>query len=461
MSRRRDEELIQSAFDRTMSETQFEQFEARLHDEPELRALYMEYARMHHALVEEHEDHSFAPTKLRSLRDPEAPRRSWTQSILSAAAILVLLLGVAHFIGIKPAPPRTAVIFGPETNGQILNGPDKGDPDALVPGSRLVLAHGSAELTLPSGVRAVIEGPANLESLGKNEVRMDAGRGWFHVPPGAEGFTCHSGALRIIDLGTEFGVIANPDGRRDVHVFEGRVRVQTDGQLAASRDLHAGESITWNGGTFANTPPSPSFVTTLPHRRLVFYDDFSEADDTPLHGKSPDLGAGPWDVTLGDPRIHNEMIDTSGAGKRAFAPIDCRLDDINHILLVTIETDNPDARTFHSEGWAGVSLFTGGQEHVFVGDPFGPGSTWAIQPLGGQAATPTPPLRGKRAVTLRYDYRTGLAELFEGTDTRGHAVASEWISPRVAFDRIRIGNDEGGDIALRRLSVSVLAEPEG
>ena len=28
----------------------------------------------------------------------------------------------------------------------------------------------------------------------------------------------------------------------------------------------------WNGGTFANTPPSPSFVTTLPHRRLVFYD---------------------------------------------------------------------------------------------------------------------------------------------------------------------------------------------
>ena len=69
---------------------------------------------------------------------------------------------------------------------------------------------------------------------------------------------------------------------------------------------------------------------------------------------------------------------------------------------------------------------------------------------------PSPPLQGKRTVSLRYDYRTGLAELFEGLHCAGQPLASEWIPAGLKFDRLRIGNGEGGDLAVRRLEVRVL-----
>lgn len=456
MIRRRDEELIQAAFDRQMSETEFEQFEARLHDEPDLRALYYEYSNLHHALIEEYDGSSVLPPRRRALRSFSPVRSGIVQSLLSAAAILVALLTVAWFIGVRPSIPRARVVFGPETHGQVINPEGGRDASGLVPGSQLVLSHGSAELTMASGVRGIIEGPARLECLGKNEVRLERGRAWFHVPEGAEGFTCLTDTLDIEDLGTAFGVVAKPAAPEELHVLEGRVRIHPIGRTHETRDLHAGEGVSWNGRSFGILPRTPRFATSLPRRVQVFYDDFSEADETRLDGKLPDHGAGPWTVSLGDPAIFGQLLDTSGAAKKAFAAIDSHLDELNHVLLVTIHTKQPDSRLFHSDGWAGVSLFTGEQEHIFVGDPFGPESGWAIQPLGGQAVSPTPPLHGKRTVTLRYDFHDGLAELFEGADTHGEALASEWIAPGLAFDRIRIANDEGGDIAIDYLRVSVL-----
>ena len=133
-----------------------------------------------------------------------------------------------------------------------------------------------------------------------------------------------------------------------------------------------------------------------------------------------------------------------------------------------------------SFGWAGVSLFSDGEERVFVGDPNGQEEGWALHPAGYNARHACPLLEGKTTVTLRYDYRSGLAQLFEGTDTSGPALASEWIAPGLHFDRIRIANgsqadgalDAGkpasaagsgddvhirGDIAIRRIRVRVLS----
>ena len=63
-------------------------------------------------------------------------------------------------------------------------------------------------------------------------------------------------------------------------------------------------------------------------------------------------------------------------------------------------------------------------------------------------------------MTLRYDYRSGLAELFEGWSCQGQAFAAEWIPAGLKFDRLRVANGEGGDIALRRLEVRILTSEE-
>ena len=60
----------------------------------------------------------------------------------------------------------------------------------------------------------------------------------------------------------------------------------------------------------------------------------------------------------------------------------------------------------------------------------------------------------RASIAKQFQYAVKLAK------RRGHAVASEWIAPGIAFDRIRVGNDEGGDIAVRRLFGDLLRRVE-
>ncbi|NNC88400.1 MAG: FecR domain-containing protein [Akkermansiaceae bacterium] len=457
MSRRDDELLIQGVFDHDVTETDFEQLEARLRDEPELRELYHEYARLNHALCEEFEGRAHLEERLRSLRDAPPERETWVRSVLSAAAILMLLAVAAYFIGVRPYHGMATVSYGPETVATIAHANGTTHEGRLRKGSRLVLKHGTAQLELPSGVRAVVEGPATVEGAGRNALKLESGRAWFRVPSGAEGFTCSTPALAIKDLGTEFGVIAAPGGQEEVQVLEGRVRVHPHHRPGEIRELEAGQGLAWSGGQFALPRAASRFVTSLPKKRIIMSDDFSEPNDTALHGKRPDAGAGPWIVTAGTPLILDESVDSAGTPSTAFVAIDTTLlDEVNHILLVTIDTGEPDSRVFHSGGWAGVSLFAESKEHLFVGDPYGPETRWSLHPFHGEVAPSDPPLHGKQVVTLRYDFRTGLAEMFHGHKSRGPVLARATIAPGVHFDQLRIGNGEGGDLAVRLLRASVL-----
>lgn len=464
MSQRQDEELIQALFDHSISETEFEQLEGRLLDDDAFRSLFHEYARLNNVLTEEFEGRAMvSQPQLRALADPPNVRPQFIQSLLSAAAIIAALLVAAYFItvSVNRPGPITRVDFGPETSAQIVHAEAGAPPSELHQSSVLTIDRGTVALTLPSGVKALVEGPAQVVGQGENSLQLLSGRAWFDVPTNAIGFTCSTPTLEIVDLGTRFGVVAEQELPQSVHVLDGKIRVTPHGHPDLVQELTEGQGLVWTGKEFETAKDNPAFLSSHPRRSEILIDDFSEADGTPMHGKSPDRGAGPWEVVEGSPVINQQTLDTSGHAKRLFAPLGFpRLDDLNHVLLLTIQTETPDNQTFHSEGWAGVSLHTGDQERIFVGDPGGlggsEGRSWAIHPVGGQAVAPSPPLMGKRIVTLRYDYRTGLAELFEGNNTNGKALASEWISPNLEFDRLRISNGNGGDIALKLVSVYIL-----
>ena len=385
------------------------------------------------------------------------------QSVLSAAAIIALLLVSAYFItvSVQGPGPYTAINLGPDTSAQVVHADGSLPPSELHEGSVLTIERGTVELTLQSGVQALVEGPAQVVGEGENSLELRSGRAWFDVPSTAIGFTCSTPEFEIVDLGTRFGVLAEEGQNPSVHVFSGKVRVTPIGQVELARELTTGQGLTWTAGQLEPATETPSFLPSHPRHLIVLKDDFNESDGTSMNGKNPDHGAGPWEVASGDPVIIDQMLDTSGSAKALFAPLGFpRLDDLNHVLLLTVVTGNPDTQLFHSEGWAGISLFTGDQERLFIGDPGSGGRDqggWAIHPVGGQTVAPSPPLTGKQTVTLRYDYRTGLAELFAGADASSKALASEWIAPGLQFDRLRIANDEGGDIAVKSLSVSILS----
>ena len=457
MKYRNDLEFILAALDRSITEEEFEELESRLAHEPGLRKLYLKHCQLQHALTEEFEGVHGLPDRFRALDQAPVPRRVVFGTVLAAAAIVMAMGVAAFFITVKGPGPRAAVSFGPLAAGELGQGRVGRTDTEMEIGSQLTLERGTAEITLASGVRTLVEGPAIIKITDRNSVALPSGRAWFDVPRGAEGFICETESLVVKDLGTRFGVSAEEEGHCEVFVEWGRVQAWPLKRPEEAIELRTGDRRTWNGARFIESEEKVEFVSDHPRIDLIFQDLFNESDGTPLHDKLPTVGLGSWQVEKGMPRLVDQLVDTSGGQVEAFAslPGDV-LNDRDHILLVSLEVDEPDSRRFHSEGWAGISLFTGTEERIFFGDPFGPGVSWALHPFGSDAVMPSPPLQGKRTVSLRYDYRTGLAELFEGLHCAGQPLASEWIPAGLKFDRLRIGNGEGGDLAVRRLEVRVL-----
>ncbi len=66
------------------------------------------------------------------------------------------------------------------------------------------------------------------------------------VPPQAVGFTIGSPNLDVVDLGTEFGLQVEAEGKTEVHVFKGKVELHNPGadrQVAGSQQLSTGQSV--------------------------------------------------------------------------------------------------------------------------------------------------------------------------------------------------------------------------
>ncbi|MEZ6118747.1 MAG: hypothetical protein R3C28_19575 [Pirellulaceae bacterium] len=109
------------------------------------------------------------------------------------------------------------------------------------------LDSGIVELEMTNGVEVILEGPARWELLSADRTILHSGRLRSNVPPSAYGFTVEANAVRVVDLGTEFGIDADAEGLTEVHVFDGEVEVEerstTKPVSATRRLLSAGEAM--------------------------------------------------------------------------------------------------------------------------------------------------------------------------------------------------------------------------
>jgi hypothetical protein len=110
--------------------------------------------------------------------------------------------------------------WGSQSEPTRLNAP-------LEPGL-LRLESGLAQVVFYSGARVVIEGPAELELISRNEARCRGGRIVADVPPQARGFRIETAQGSVTDLGTSFGLEVK-ESRTEVHVFKGRVELRNRG----------------------------------------------------------------------------------------------------------------------------------------------------------------------------------------------------------------------------------------
>jgi hypothetical protein len=89
---------------------------------------------------------------------------------------------------------------------------------------RLRLRSGRATLAFFNGVTMTVEGPADVDLVALDRVFCRRGKLRARVPRGAEGFIVASPGSAIVDLGTEFAINVEDDGRSQVMVFEGQAK---------------------------------------------------------------------------------------------------------------------------------------------------------------------------------------------------------------------------------------------
>lgn len=219
----------------TISPADLRALEARLLADPAARAALRRAANLDSALRDWAARDSHAAAWLAP--EPVAPAaparfsRGWRLA-LGLAAVVVLGFS-AFFFGRRSSDgrvPAAAVAAEQTDRGAAIftqavdatwAGPAARLGDSLGSGRR-VLQSGLVQLEFFSGATLVIEGPAEFEIVSPWRVAWTRGKARVRVPPAARGFELITPEMKLVDLGTEFGVEVGGAGAR-VQVFSGEV----------------------------------------------------------------------------------------------------------------------------------------------------------------------------------------------------------------------------------------------
>ncbi len=175
----------------------------------------------------------------------------------------------------------------------------------LPSGEHLDLANGLVEITFNDGAVVVLEGPATFDVDSPGRAQLHEGRMTAVVPERAHGFQVATARLNVVDLGTEFGLMAEAEGTAEVHVFNGLVKAQLldeRGNQVRTMELNTSQAARIepaNAVVARIQARDDEFVRTLsvaagPHDGLYAYDGFNYPAG-PLDEQNGGYGwAGPW-----------------------------------------------------------------------------------------------------------------------------------------------------------------------
>ena len=189
-------------------------------------------------------------------------RSHWLSFMCGLAASVLLLFALRHTQSSKePAEnqiPSLAESYNQEAKSYAARIVKKIDcewstdrwsistSDQLQVNEWINLTSGLLTLEFKEGATVTLQGPVSASPTSGNSIHLEHGGLTAHVPESAHGFTVRTNKGEIVDLGTEFGVLASEDGSLETHVFEGEVITRID-SLTENRNpdgvsLKAGQS---------------------------------------------------------------------------------------------------------------------------------------------------------------------------------------------------------------------------
>lgn len=216
--------------------------------------------------------------------------------------------------GIVEKIPSSAVARVTGTWDAIWSSPEgsRKSGDLLPPGARLELTGGLAEVTFECGAVVILQSPSSFVIENAHGASLESGRLTARVPGPSAKFWVNTRSMKVLDLGTEFGLSAESSGAAQVRVFEGAVEVEPTSPAAdssnARRLITAGQiGRVEPAGGFSNQPPvaepSSAYVRAMPNN---FDEDYTRTI----------LSSRPWGYWSFNSVITSTLVpDISGHGR--------------------------------------------------------------------------------------------------------------------------------------------------
>ncbi len=243
-----NDDRIQRALDGLLSPEEHDALKADVIRDAELRAEYVDQMWLHATLQAERET-------LVELLD-EAPVteekivRRWPVAMWAAAAAACVTLAVSAFaFGKGTLFDRPVATLVQADNCKWAGSELPTAVNAKLGTGRLALVEGIATLKFKSGAMVTMEAPTTLDILTAMHCRLVEGTLTADVPEPAHGFTIDTPDIKVVDLGTKFGVTAGSAGNSQVRVFEGEVEIGglkggKMKRLTEGKGLHVGSGNT-------------------------------------------------------------------------------------------------------------------------------------------------------------------------------------------------------------------------
>ena len=253
--------MILLALDGLMNDEQFVEFDRKLREEAVFRRYYLEFMSINSSLnaidkfpVRRYPDDSFIDNEILNLfaeienSSPaiELPDESKLEdedaisktshgsgktnkffrvynSLVSIAAVLLLLF----ILYAQVFPPKYSVPVATVTDK--IGAKWKSSSEKLENGDILLtnqapygLEKGFVKIKYHNGVDILIEGPAEFQVLTEDRIGLKYGKVYSVVSKEGTGFSVYTDNAKVVDLGTEFGVLADSNGDTSIHVIKGK-----------------------------------------------------------------------------------------------------------------------------------------------------------------------------------------------------------------------------------------------
>jgi len=216
-----DQDRIEQAIEGQLSPVEWTAFQADIVKDTALREQYVEQLWLHSTLQAERESLG----KLLEAEPAPIVVRRWPVAVWSAAAAASITLLLSLFLVPREATPETVATLIQAQNCKWAGSDLPTAENAPLQAGTLNLLEGMATLKFESGATVTMEAPAKIKILDKMHCQLLEGSVTADVPEPAHGFTIDTPDLKLVDLGTRFGVAIGSTGNSQVFVFEGEVKV--------------------------------------------------------------------------------------------------------------------------------------------------------------------------------------------------------------------------------------------